>query len=112
MLAPGMVFDGAGSVDITAGAATAPDFFHGGVGFMNDLSLAVDTDAPAGDVWDGGIRLSPAGAMYGTVAVDPTDVWTRSVRISVIGQLVYEVGAPVGFNSGNPYTSTYAFATS
>lgn len=112
MLAPGMAFDGAGSVDITAGAAQVPNFFNEGVGFMNDRSLAVDTDAPAGSLFDGGIRLNAAGAMYGTTVVAATDVFNRSVRISALGQLVYEVAAPAGFNNGNPITATGALAVS
>lgn len=112
MLAPGMVFNGAGSVDITAGAATTPAFFNQGVGFMADGSLAVDTDAPAGDIWDGGIRQSAAGAFYGTVTPDPTDVFLRGgVRVSAIGQLVFEAAAPAAFNNGNPVAASGLFAT-
>lgn len=111
MLAPGMTFDGAGSVRITAGAATTPAFFNEGVGFMADGSLAVDTDAPAGNIYDGGIRLNAAGAMYGTTGLALTDVFNRSVKCSILGQLVYEVFAPSRYNNGNPVTNTGALAT-
>lgn len=111
MLVPGMVFSGAGSVDITAGAATTPAFFNEGVGFMADRSLAVDTDAPAGNIWRAGMRQSAAGALYGTVTSDPTDVFLEGgIRVSAIGQLIYEAAAAAAFNNGNPVAASGLFA--
>lgn len=110
MLAPGSVFN-SGRVDITAGASQDPDFFNQGVGFMNDGSLAVDTDAPAGSLFRGGVRQSSSGAFYGTTSVAGSDIWVQGIRVSALGQLVYEAAAAVAFQNGNPQTSNGRFAS-
>lgn len=111
MLAPGSVFDGAGSVNITAGPGTIPALINEGVGFMADGSIAVDTDAPVGSLYFQGIRQSAAGAFYGTTVTDPSDVYISGLRVSVLGQLVYEVAAPAAFNNGNPISAAGNLAT-
>jgi leucyl aminopeptidase (aminopeptidase T) len=109
MLVPGMPFSSS-RVDITAGAAQAPDFFNQGFGFMNDGTLAVDTNVPAGSNFTKGIRQSAAGAVYGTTTAAGTDLWLEGIRITTLGQIVYESAAATGFASGNPITSNGRFA--
>lgn len=108
-LAPGMVVI-TERVDVTIGAATVPAFFNEGVGFMADQSLAVDSDAPTGAVYHVGIRQSAAGAFYGTTSVAATDVFIEGVRVSNIGQLVYEAAAPQTYVNGNPIRANGALA--
>lgn len=110
MLVPGMVFS-SGRVDITAGAGQTPDYINQGVGFMNDGSLVVDTNAPAGSIFYGGLRLSATGAVYGTTSANASDVWNSGIRMSATGQLVYEAAAVTAFQNGNPITSNGRFAT-
>ncbi len=78
---------------------------------MNDGSLAVDTDAPSGDFWRAGIRQSAAGAFYGTTTAAGTDNWVGGIRVSNIGQIVFEAAAAVNFQNGDPATSNGRFAT-
>lgn len=110
MLAPGMTIDANGQVAATIGAGTEPDFFNEGVGFMNDGSLAIDTDSPTGDVYRNGIRQSAAGAFYGTTSTDPSDVHIGGLLVSASGQLVYEAAAADSYVNGNPLTSNAVFA--
>ncbi len=112
MLANEMTFDAAtGSVNATIGAATAADRQgQGGFGFMNNGDLAIDTDAPAGSTYVKGIRLNTSGALYGTTATNVTDVWLEGIRISVSGQLVYEIAAATGYTSRNPITANGIFS--
>lgn len=111
MLVPGMTFS-SGKVDITAGSGTTPDYVNQGFGFMTDGSLAVDTDVPAGDIWNAGRRLSAAGALYGTTTAAADDVWLAGIRFSALGQLVYEAAAAATYQNGNPQTATnFRFAT-
>jgi len=109
MLVPGVVFT-SGRVDITTGAGQTPDFFNQGFGFMNDGSLAVDTDAAAGSNYTKGIRQSAAGAIYGTTSTNATDVWLEGIRISSTGVLVYESAAATSYSSRNPITAAGNFA--
>jgi hypothetical protein len=101
-----------GRVFATVGAGQAPDFINEGIGFMNDGSIAINTDAPGATVqYDSGIALSPAGAIYGTTAQAATDVWVDGgIRVSAIGQLIYEQAAAVDYNNGNPLTAAGNFA--
>ncbi len=110
MLTPGLVFS-SGRVDITVGAGQAPDVMNQGLGFMNDGSLAVNTSAPSGTNYMAGLRLSAAGAVYGTTSTAGSDVWIGGVRVSASGQLVYEAAAATAYNNGNPLTSNGRFAT-
>lgn len=110
MLAPGMTFSAAGRVETTIGAATAADFINEGVGFMNNGDLAIDTDAPTGNNWKGGVRINSSGAIYGTTATAGSDVWVEGIRVSADGQLIYEAANPTSFNNGNPVTANGLFA--
>ncbi len=108
MLVPGLVFT-SGRVDITAGAAQTPDFINQGFGFMDDGSLAVDTDAVDGNDYYKGFRMSAAGAVYGTTSRNASDVYHEGIRRSTSGQLVYESAAATAYSSRNPVTSNNAF---
>lgn len=108
MLVPGLVYS-SGRVDITAGAGQAPNFFNQGFGFMNDGSLAVDTNAPAGSVYVKGFRISASGAVYGTTSRNASDVYEEGIRRATSGAIVYEVAAATGYSSRNPVTSNNAF---
>ncbi len=110
MLVPGLLFS-LGRVAITAGAGQVPDFINQGVGFMNDGSLAVDTDAPSSPAFDGGIAVSSAGAVHGTTTTAGTDVYIQGLRVSAVGQLVYEAADPAGYTNGNPFTTAGSFST-
>lgn len=110
MFAPGSVFS-SGRVDITASAGNVPSFLNQGVGFEADGSLCVDTDAPSGDNYKAGIRLSSAGAVYGTTSTAGSDVWVEGIRVSALGQLIYEAAAATAFQNGNPQTSNGRFAS-
>ncbi len=105
MLAPGVTINSNGRIEATIGAATNPSFFNEGVGFMANGELAIDTDAPAGDIYRAGIRQSALGAFYGTTSTAGTDIWIGGLRVSVSGQLVYEVANGVDYVNGNPLTS-------
>ncbi len=78
---------------------------------MNDNSLAVDTNAPAGSLYRAGIRQSAAGAFYCTTSAAGTDNWVGGIRVSNVGQIVYEAAAAVSFQNGDPATSNGRFAT-
>lgn len=111
MIAPGMTFS-SGRVTVTAGAGQVPDYINEGIGFMNNGSLAVDTNAPGATVQsDAGLAISPTGAIFGTTSQAGTDVWISGFRVSAAGQLVYEAAAAVNYNNGNPLTSAGNFAT-
>lgn len=110
MLAPGMTIDASGSVNATIGAATDPDFFNEGVGFMTNGDLAIDTDSPTGSIYRAGIRQSALGAFYGTTSTAGTDVYIGGLRVSAAGQLVYEVANGTQYVNGNPLTANARFA--
>lgn len=109
MIAPGLKIT-SGRVNITAGAGQAPNSINQGFGFMNDGSLAVDTNAPSGGNFINGLAVSAAGAVFGTTTASGTDVWNSGVRMSATGQLVYELAAAVDASNGNPITSNGRFA--
>ncbi len=109
MLVPG-VQTTAGAVNATAGAATPVSFINQGFGFTVAGALAIDTDVPTGGIYNKGFRMNPiSGALYGTTTQAGDDVYQEGVRRSALGQLVYEVAAPVAFSSGNPVSSNSAF---
>jgi hypothetical protein len=108
MLVPGVVFT-SGRVDITAGAGQTPDFINQGFGFMNDGSLAVDTNAPADGAFYKGFHMSDSGAVFGTTTRGVTDVYHEGIRRSTGGQIVYESAAASAYSSRNPVTSNNAF---
>jgi len=105
MLAPGMTINSNGRITATIGAATDPDFFNEGVGYMSNGELAIDTDAPAGSNYTSGIRQSALGAFYGTTSTAATDVWIGGIRVSAAGQLVYELANGTQYVNGNPLTA-------
>lgn len=111
MLAPGMTIT-SGQIVTTAGAGQVPDFYNQGVGFMNDGSLALDTDTPDGTTYRNGIRQNADGAFYVTTDTDPSDVWIGGLRVSAIGQLVGEVGVATGYSNGNPVATGGGLAVS
>jgi len=105
MLAPGGTFS-SGRLDITASAGNVPTVFSNGFGWESDGSLCVDTNAAAGTIWNGGFRMTAAGAVYGTTtATDATDKWIAGVRVSEAGAIVYESAAQASFCNGNGITS-------
>jgi hypothetical protein len=110
MLVPGVSFT-AGTVNVTAGAATPVSFINEGFGFTAAGALAVDTDAPTGSVYYKGFRMNPTtGAVYGTTTQAGSDDYHEGIRRSNIGQLVYEAAVPVAYSSRNPVTANNAFA--
>lgn len=108
MLVPGVIFS-SGRVDITSGAAQTPDFINQGFGFMNDGTLAVDTNAPSGGAFYKGFAMSSSGAVFGTTARSGTDVFHEGIRRTTTGQLVFESAAATNYSSRNPTTSNDAF---
>lgn len=77
---------------------------------MTGGNLAIDTNAPAGATYEKGFRISAAGALYGTTVQAGTDSWVEGIRVSAIGQIVYESANAAGFASGNPVTAAGNFA--
>ena len=111
-LAPGSTFTGTGQTKVTAGAGQAPNFINNGVGFMNDGSIAINTSTPGATVqYDGGIAQSAAGAFHGTTTPAGTDVYAAGVRVSALGQIVYEVAVATSYSNGNGVTANGRFAT-
>jgi len=110
MLVPGLVFS-AGRVLVTKGAGTVPDFFNQGFGFMNDGSLAIDTDTAAGSFYTSGFRQSAAGALYGTQTEPGASTFNcglalrnasgRALKFSLASSIV-------GYANGNPVTAAGA----
>jgi hypothetical protein len=112
MLAPGAILSATGNLPITAGAGQVPNYINQGVGFMNNGSVAIDTNVPAAAAtFNGGIAQSAAGALHGTVAPAGTDGTIAGIRVSALGQVVYEAAAAVLFSSGNGITSNGRLAT-
>jgi hypothetical protein len=110
MLVPGMTFTAGGRTNATIGATTvATSQNQGGFGFIG-ANLAIDTDAPAGTSFVKGFRLNASGALYGKTAQLATDAWIEGIRVSALGQIVYESADPDHFASGNPITPAGNFA--
>ena|SRR5437763_9104850 len=110
MLIPGLTFGAGGRIAATIGAGTVPNFFSSGVGLMTGGNLAIDTNAPAGSGFDGGILQSAAGAFYGTTVQSATDVFIQGIRVSALGQIVYESADAASFTSGNGVTAAGNFS--
>lgn len=72
---------------------------------MTNGSVAIDTDAPAGNNYGAGFKLSATGAIYGTVTSDPSDVIVNGLRITQTGAVVYESAATTLVVNGNPLTA-------
>lgn len=109
MLVPGMVYNVAGSVTVTTGAAITPDFINQGFGFMNNGSLALDLDPPVGDFYVKGFRVSAAGAIY-ALQIPSTGGFHEGIYRNEDGRLVYDVANPVTFTSRNPISVNDLFA--
>ena len=110
MLVPGITFTAASRTNATIGAGTAPNFQNQGFGFMTGGNLAIDTNIPAGSIFYKGFALSAAGALYGTTVQSASDAWVEGIRVSAIGQIVYESANPSNFASGNPITAAGNFS--
>lgn len=78
---------------------------------MNDGSLAVDTDVPAGSTFCKGFRLNASGAVYGTTTPTGSEQYIEGIPVTPSGQLLYEAAATVTFASGNPMTANGRLAT-
>ena len=98
-------------VTVTAAPGQVPDFISQGLGFMNNGSLAIDTNAVAGPAAVNGLSQSAAGALYGTTALAGTDDYQAGLRRSAAGALVYVVGASSQYVNGNPVDANGALAT-
>lgn len=105
MLAPGMTVNASGRISVTMGAGTVPAFFNEGWGFMANGSLALDTDAPTGDVWQRGFRKSPAGALYANTVTAGSDVYIDGLRVSTGGRLRVEAANGASYVNGTPLTA-------
>lgn len=99
MIVPGTSLTN-GRVDITASGGQVPDYISQGFGFMDDGSLAIDTDAPAGAIFVKGFRISANGALYGTTSTAGTDVWIGGLRCTATGAVVYENAAATAAVNG------------
>lgn len=104
MLFPGVTFTG-DKVSATIASGVTPDVIQSGVGFMDDGSVAIDTAAPAGDIYVQGFRRSAAGAIYGTTSTNDSHA-TQGVLVNDSGQLVYVDADPDVFVNGNPVHHT------
>ena len=110
MIAPGVVVNTDGTIQATVASAQAAAAVQNGIGLVADGSLPIDTDAASGSSYRDGIRLNASGAPYGTTTIDGSDVYLGGLRVTTGGALVYEVGAPTGYQNGNPHTATGALA--
>lgn len=110
MLAPGLTFGAAGRTAATIGAGTVPNFFSSGIGFMTGGNLVIDTNAPAGNAFVEGILQSAAGAFYGKVGQLATDIFVQGIRVSALGQIVYESADATSFANGNGVTAAGNFS--
>lgn len=108
MIAPGATYTAAGRLNATAGAASAPTLFVGGVGYLNTQFVAIETNAVAGVFSDQGIAQSSAGAFYGTTTASGTDFFQGGLRISATGQIVYVQANPASVVNGNPLAANGA----
>lgn len=109
MLVPGLSFGAGSRVAATIGAATVATSINQGFGFIG-ANLAIDTDAPAGTSFNKGFRLNASGALYGKTGQLADDAWIEGIRVSALGQIVYESADAVNFASGNPVTAAGNFA--
>lgn len=105
MLAPGAVISPAGRLFATIGAATLPDFFNEGIGYMNNGSVAMDSNVPVSTRFAGGFGYNLAGALFVTTVPSGTDVWVSGLRVSTLGQIIVESADAVSFSNGNGITA-------
>jgi len=110
VIVPGLTFTAAGRTKATIGAGTVPNYISQGFGFNTGDLLSIDTNAPAGTTYEKGFRISAAGALYGTTVQSASDSWVEGVRVTALGQVVYESANPTNFSSGNPITAAGNFS--
>jgi len=101
-------YTAAGRLNAVASIGPTPSQFIGGFGFDASNNLLIDTNAAAGGIADAGIRMSAAGAIYGTTTVAGTDVFCNGLRFSNTGQLVYVQANPTYVQNGNPFDANGA----
>lgn len=70
---------------------------------MNSGELAIDIDAPAGDFYVKGWRVSAVGAIYGNAVPDGA-VYSEGIMRNADGSIVYEPADPTVFANRNPLT--------
>lgn len=110
MIAPGMTINATNQIVNNASAANTSDFINEGLGFKTGGALCFDTAAPAGDTWDGGIRVNATGCIYSTTTLSGTDVWISGLRMTTLGQLCVESAVGTSFVNGNPLTAAGVLA--
>jgi hypothetical protein len=108
-ISPSLTISG-GRVSITASPGQAPDFLNEGIGYMNNGSLAIDTNAVAGSNSINGFAQNSTGALYGTTVTAGSDEYQAGARRSTAGALVYVVGAATQYGNGNPQDANGALA--
>lgn len=104
MIAPGMTIVN-DRILATIATGIVPDFFNNGVGFMNNGSVAIDDDVPAGDYYFAGYRRNASGAFYGVdFLIDNFVVsYNQGIPLSGSGQIIYNLLAAVDvYVNGNP----------
>lgn len=103
MLVPGVTFTATGRIACGISAGNVPDYINGGFGFRNNGELCIDIDAPVGNFYVKGFRMSAAGAVYG-VSVPDSGGFAEGIYRNADGRIVYDPADPVVFASGNPIT--------
>jgi hypothetical protein len=105
-LAPGVTISAAGRLFATIGPGTVANFYNQGIGLMANQSVAMDTNAPAGTIFNDGYAVSANGALYVKVATQlATDVWVGGLRTSILGQIIVESADAVTYCNGNGITA-------
>lgn len=104
MLAPGMTIT-SDRVLVTIATGIVPDFFNNGVGFMNNGSIAIDDDTPAGSDYFAGIRRNSSGAFYGVdFLVDNSPLsYVQGIPLALGGRIIFNLlVAHDVYVNGNP----------
>lgn len=105
MIIPGAPMT-SGRLDVTISAGpTADHHTSGGFGLAADGTVAMDSDAPTGDLRLKGFRVNATGCLFQTTATDAGDVWLAGIRCSVDGAVVTEAAAAAGAVNGDPFTA-------
>lgn len=98
MIVPGCLYNSTGRLDISSAAGIVPNYFHGGFGFMTDGTLAMDSNAPAGNFYTAGFRQSANGAIY-HVSGAGTSYNAGGYRMTATDQLCTIGSAPDVFSN-------------
>jgi hypothetical protein len=108
-----MLINGLNQVAVNRALGNTSDIIYGGFGFKNTAQrlLCMDENAPSGNFWVNGFRVSSTGCIFIVVGTDPSDVWHSGLRRTTQGQLVIEEGVGVSFVNGNPLTANGVLAT-